>query len=324
VTTEKKKGCGCSTSLIIIVSVVFLALFVFGFMSGAVGAALFKSFPAPDWLKVPTPHVELPSEAILHFGDFKFSNTLLASLLTTAVLLSIAVAVKMRTRLIPGRFQAFIELGLEALLNFVESVAGKKYGRRFFPMIATIFLFVMFNAYLALLPFFGTVLVHTEEGYVPLFRAANTDLNVPLAIALCAFVFIEFWGLKALGAGHYFSEFFNFGQFITGLRELFTGKLKNGIRDFLFGFINIFIGLIELLSHFIRIVSFTFRLFGNMTAGEILLFMVAFLVPLVAGNGVYGLELLVGVLQALIFAGLTLVFATIAVKAGGDEGHEAH
>lgn len=293
-------------------------------MSGAIGTALFQSFSAPDWLKVSTPHVELPSEAILHFGDFKFSNTLLASLLTTMVLLSIAIVTKLRTRIVPGRFQALIELGLETLLNFIESVAGKKYGRKFFPMIATIFLFVMFNAYLALLPFFGTVLIHTEEGYVPLFRAANTDLNVPLAIAICAFIFIEFWGLKALGAKHYFSEFFNFGQFIIGLKELFTGKVKNGIRDFLFGFINIFIGLIELLSHFIRIVSFTFRLFGNMTAGEILLFMVAFLVPLIAGIGVYGLELLVGVLQALIFAGLTLVFATIAVKAGGEEGHEGH
>lgn len=322
--TTEKKGCGCSTSLIIILSVVFLVLFIFGLMSGAIGAALFKSFPAPDWLKVPTPHVQLPSEAIFTIGGFGFSNTLLASLLTTVVLLSIAITIKFRTRLVPGRFQAFIEFGLETLLNFIESIAGKKYGRRFFPMIATILLFVMFNAYLALLPFYNTILVHTEEGWVPLFRSANTDVNVPLAIALCAFIFIEFWGLKALGATHYLGEFFNVKQFGIGVKELFTGRLKDGIRDALFGFINIFIGLIELLSHFIRIVSFTFRLFGNMTAGEILLVMMCFLVPLIAGIPFYGLELLVGFIQALIFAGLTLVFATIAVRAGGEESHEGH
>ena len=303
--------------------VLIIVLLVLGLIGGAVGQALFGKNPALSWLNVPTPKVELASEPVFHVGGFTVTNTLMGAWLTTIVLLAIALTIRFRLKLVPGRFQALMEFGMEALLNFIESIAGHKYGRKFFPMVATIFLFVIMNAYLGLLPFFGAIGPIDSHGVVEygLFRAANTDVNVPLAIAICAFVFIEYWGIRAMGAWHYISEFINVKQLGQGLKELFTGKVRPAVMNIVFGIVNLFVGLIELLSHFIRLVSFTFRLFGNMTAGEILIVMIAFLVPLVVGIPFYGLELLVGVIQALIFAGLTLVFATIAVGAGAEE-HE--
>ena len=180
-------------------------------------------------------------------------------------------------------------------------------------MIATIFLFVIVNAWLSLLPGFGSIWVTGAEGeHVHLFRGANTDINLPLALAFISFVFVEYYGIRALGWG-YAGKFFNFKQFGKGLGQLFRGKFKAGIGGLFNGAIDIFVGFLELLSEFIRIVSFTFRLFGNMTAGEILLLIVAFLVPWVLALPFYGLEILVGLVQALIFGGLTLVFVTLAV-----------
>jgi F-type H+-transporting ATPase subunit a len=209
------------------------------------------------------------------------------------------------------------------LLSFVKSVAGEKHARLLFPAVATIFIYVITNAYLALLPFFGTIGYHIvvagQEEFVPLFRSANTDINVPLSIAVMSFIFIEFWGMKSLGAVRYLGEFLNFGQIGRGIKELFKGKIRPAITNIAFGFINLFVGMLEVFSHLIRIVSFTFRLFGNMTAGEILLLISAFLIPFIFTIPFYGLELLIGFIQALIFAGLTLVFGIIAIAPMHEE-----
>ncbi|MSP21575.1 MAG: ATP synthase F0 subunit A [Dehalococcoidia bacterium] len=150
----------------------------------------------------------------------------------------------------------------------------------------------------------------TQYGILaPYLRSVNTDVNTPLAIAIYAFLFVEMWGFQALGAG-YLTKFFNFGALAKGPM----------------GVIDIFVGLLELVSELARMVSFTFRLFGNVFAGEVLLTMMGFLVPLVLIDVFYGLELFVGAIQAFVFAMLTLVFAQSAVAShGGDheEGHEA-
>jgi len=188
-----------------------------------------------------------------------------------------------------------------------------------FPGVATIFIYVISNAYLALLPFFGTIGVHHEHEFVAFFRAANTDINVPLSIALMSFFFVESWGMRAVGSFRYLGEFINLRQFLQGLKELFTGKIKTAPMNIVFGFINLFVGVLEIFSHLTRMLSFTFRLFGNMTAGEILILVSCFLIPLVFTIPFYSLELLIGLIQALIFSGLTLVFGTIAVSPHEEE-----
>jgi len=259
--------------------------------------------------------VELPAEPVLHVRHFSVTNTLLASWLTILVLAALFFVLTRRMKLIPGRRQAAAEAIVEGLLNFVKSVAGEKHARMIFPGVATIFIYVISNAYLGLLPFFGSVGVIEHGGkFAPLFRAANTDLNVPLSIAIMSFVFVESWGMRAIGVSHYLGEFINVGQMLRGLKELLKGKIGQGVMDVVFGFINLFVGVLEIFSHLIRMLSFTFRLFGNMTAGEILILVSSFLIPLAFSIPFYGLELLIGMIQALIFSGLTLVFATIAVS----------
>ncbi len=139
-----------------------------------------------------------------------------------------------------------------------------------------------------------------QEGLlIPYFRSANTDLNTTLAIAIVAMVLVHFWGFSILGFGSHLSKFINF---------------KSGPVGF-------FVGILEGISEFARIISFTFRLFGNIFAGEVLLFAMAFLLPLIGIIPFLGLELFVGLIQALIFSVLTLVFASMATVSHGDEDH---
>jgi len=286
----------------------------------------------------PKPHLSLPAEAIfrLHLpliGEFLITNTLLASWLSILVLAALFYTGTRKMELIPGRWQNAVEMAIEMLLNFVEGVAGKENGRRFFPVIATIFLFVLANAWFALLPVFNsigfgerrvyeTAFVGTREGFVveaPLLRAANTDINVPLALALMSFVFVEYWGVSSLGLLTYSSKFIRIGGLLRGVGQLAQRKFRRAFGEFFTGAIDAFVGVLEAFSELIRIISFTFRLFGNMTAGEVLLVMIGFLIPWVLADVFYALEAILGFVQALIFSGLTLVFATLAVTPHGGE-----
>jgi F-type H+-transporting ATPase subunit a len=312
-------GCGCSTKILALVGILLLALLLTGLIVGPLGSSIL-GIQTPSILNISKPHVQLPSEGITHVGGFTITNTLVASWLTIIVLVGLFYASTRKMKLIPGRLQGLAEMVVEALLNFIEGAAGKKHARTLFPVVATIFLYVLLNAYLALLPFYGTIGIAESDGtFVPLLRAANTDINVPLSIAIMSFVFVEYWGLRSVGGFRYLNSFFNFGQLRDGIVSLFRGKIRPAISGILFGLINLFVGGLEVLSHFIRIISFTFRLFGNMTAGEILLLVVSFLIPLIAAIPFYGLELLVGFLQAMIFAGLTLVFGVIALSSHAEE-----
>ncbi|MBM3153774.1 MAG: F0F1 ATP synthase subunit A [Chloroflexi bacterium] len=315
---------GCSMKIAAIVGIFILALFLTGLIVGPLGASLLGIAP-PKALAVPKPHVELPSEGVAHLGSFVITNTLIASWLTIMVLAWLFYACTRKMTLVPGRLQSLAEMVVETLLNFITGVAGQKNARTLFPVVATIFLYVITNAYMGLLPFYGSIginEVHEHESvFVPLLRAANTDVNVPLSIALVSFIFVEYLGFRAIGIPKYINSFFKFDQLRDGIVSLFKGKLRPAITGILFGFINIFVGCLEVFSHFIRIISFTFRLFGNMTAGEILLLVVCFLVPLIATIPFYGLELLIGFIQALIFAGLTLVFGVIALTPHTEEEH---
>ena len=235
--------------------------------------------------------------------EIAVTNTLISAWLATIVLILFFWLGARRAQMVPGRFQGLVETLIEGVLSFASSVLGPEMARKTFPVIATIFFFVLFNAWLALFPFYQ-FLGFTLDGEIKahLLRSAGTDLNMPLALALVSFVLVEYWGFRAHGLA-YIKKF-------AALGNLFRGRVT--------GLIDAFVGLLEFTSEMVRVVSFTFRLFGNMTAGEILVVMITFLVPFVATQFVFGLELLVGLIQAVIFAGLTLVFLSVAVR------HEEH
>jgi len=309
--------------LLLLTGVGLVSLLLVGFIFGAVGSAMFGT---EQFLE--RPEIHLPPQPIFpastrdeHLGlapadgeaeghssplgamEVAVTNTLLSSWLTTIVLIVIFVTAARRRSVVPGRFQGLVETMFEGVLGFASGVLGPEMARRAFPVVATIFFFVLFNAWIALLPVYQFLgFIQDGEIKAHLIRSAGTDINMPLALALVSFVFVEYWGFRARGFG-YMRKFFQLGK-------IFRGKPS--------GLIDAFVGFLELTSELVRVVSFTFRLFGNMTAGEILVVMITFLVPFVATQFVFGLELLVGLIQAVIFAGLTLVFLSVAIR------HEEH
>ena len=346
---------------LIISLVLVTALSIFGMATGAIGAGFTQSEADKAAGKaaegfLPVPEVHLPAQTVfpnadreryidfLHaeekeeggaelthdeeilveggaFGSgFKFvvTNTLLSSWIASLLLVLLFVVGTWRKQMVPGRFQSFCEVIIDSLLNFVEGVIGRERGRLVFPVIATIFLFVLFNAWIGLLPIYQSLgWLADDHLVVHLLRPAGTDLNMPLALALVSFVFVELLGLRLLGLG-YVGKFVRVHSLVKGLKGLVRFKPMEAFQGLLDFF---FVGPLEAFSEAVRVISFTFRLFGNMTAGEILVLVSAFLVPFIATIGVYGLELLVGFVQALIFAGLTLVFATIALTPHAEEEH---
>jgi F-type H+-transporting ATPase subunit a len=320
----EKKGClGCSFPLLIGLAVVFLVLLGIGIAAGPLGKSIFGDLGLPAWLSVPQPELKLPAETVFHLFGFPITNSIIAAWITIIFLVVVSYVITRRMKLVPGRLQAIFEFLVGWLHDLCVSVAGEENGRRFFPVVATIFLFVAFNAWLALLiPGFGSITIHTAEGEVHLLRAANTDINMPLALALTSFGFFWYFGFKALGI-RFMDNFFNYREMGNGFKKLFKGKFMDGLLGIVTGFMTLFAGALELLSVFIRIISLTFRLFGNMTAGEILVFVMLFLISMlsVLVLPLYGLELLIGFIQAIIFGGLTLIFLTVAVQSHGDEAH---
>jgi len=320
----EKKGClGCSFPLIIGLTVVLLALLFIGVAAGPLGKSLFGDLGLPAWLSVPQPELELPAHTVFHIFGFPITNSVVAAWITIIFLVVFCYVITRRMKLVPGRLQTIFEFLVGWLHDLCVSVAGEENGRRFFPVVATIFLFVAFNAWLALLiPGFGSITIHTAEGEAHLLRAANTDINMPLALAITSFAFFWYFGFKALGV-KFTKNFVNFDEMKKGFSQLFRGKFVDGLLGIFVGFMTLVTGALEFLSVLIRIISLTFRLFGNMTAGEILVFVMLFLISMLSFLvlPLYGLELLIGFIQAIIFGGLTLIFLTTAVQSHGEEAH---
>ena len=335
------------------------------------------------YFRGPTPDIKIKPETLFSVPWVNFTNTMITSWIVVIVMVVLVFFMTRRWELVPRGAQNFLEALIEGFYNLVTNVAGEKNGRRFFPVVATIFFFILFANWFSLIPIFNviglakeevpvaeeagaeeeetgeffvmdrfdlgpipvawtklsspsklqgdtiekdspTVVAEVEEAQEdgkfvgeirPFFRGVNTDLNTTLALAIVSAIAVEFWGLSTLGAGRYLRKFFNFGGAFRGLRRLSFGQMFQGAID-------AFVGILELISEVVRLVSFTFRLFGNMFAGEVVILMFTFLTPLVLTLVMYGLEIFVGVIQAFIFAMLTLVFAVMAVTHA--EAHGAH
>lgn len=299
------------------------------------------------------PAIVVPAEPVgSFFGLFPLTNTIVAAWLSILVLLLLSWAATRNLQLVPTGMQNLVEAIIEAFLQPVEAVVGPVNARRFFPLVFGIFIFVLVSNWMGLLPGYGSITLiergHEDEALpavdlgftklaiyglgpapageagaggepaagpgqvvgtpVPFLRGATTDINMTLAIALVAMAFVEYMGFKTLGLTGYGGKFINLGEF-----------RRSGV---FMGAIFFFVGLLEIVAEIARIISFTFRLFGNIFAGEVLLVVIGFLIPWVATVPFLGLELFVGFVQAFVFAMLTTVFAAMAIVSHGD--HEEH
>lgn len=244
-------------------------------------------------------HVVLKAEELFTVFGMPITNSLLMAWITIALLIAFAFMLRAKIALIPGRIQVAVEWLFEGVLGFMtEVLENEERARRFFPLIMTIFLFVFLANQLALLPGVGSLgITNDYGGLTPLLRAPAADLNMTLALAFISFFVIEVTGLAALGTWTYMSRYVNFSSPI-----------------------NFVVGIIEFLSNLGRIISFSFRLFGNIFAGEVMILVIIFFLPYIAPIPVFGFELFVAFIQAVVFSMLTLFFIKLAVM----DPHESH
>lgn len=255
------------------------------------------------------PSIEAPtlaSEAIGHIGSFEIRNTMLMAWAAMALITILGLMLR-RTKYkeIPGRFQAFMEMIVEGFFDFFDSVIGDPAKtRKFFPLITTIFIFLCVANWMGILPGVGSITIKTfhegREVAVPLLRSMNADVNMTLTIAVISVVMTQVFGIAALGVLPYAGKFF-------------VAPWKDPIMCF--------VGILELIAEAAKMISFTFRLFGNIFAGEVLLVVISFLVPYVAPLPFLGLEIFVGFIQALVFSLLTAVFLKMATMTHGEHAH---
>lgn len=252
----------------------------------------------------------LASETIAHIGSFSVRNSMLMGWIAMAVLIIGALVLKRKgIKLVPRGFQNFVEVIIGGLFDFFNTITqDEKQTRKFFPIVATIFIFVITSNWMGILPGVGSVGFFEEheghEIFVPYFRSGYADVNMTLALAIISVIATQIFGIISLGFFHYAGKFF-----------------VNPLRDP----IGFFVGFLELISELAKMISFSFRLFGNIFAGEVLLVVIGFLAPFIAPVPFYGLELFVGFVQALVFALLTLVFMKMAVTSHSEVAHsEAH
>jgi F-type H+-transporting ATPase subunit a len=309
-TAPKKRGfMGCSMQLIIGIVTGLLVFIVLGLL-------LRGRFP--ELLKVEAPNPSIPAETVFHIGGFGVTNTMLGAWLGILIIGIIAAIATGKMKDVPGRLQSLAEfVFVEYPLGICRRIAGEENGRRFFPLVTSIFFFVLMNAWVSLLPIFNGIILHEGHIQVPLLRNANTDINTPLALAIVSFFAVLFWGFRIIGPS-YPRQFFDLRPVFNGIRMIFKGN-RSGIMQMFQGLIMLVAGLIEGVMQLARLVSFTLRLFGNMTAGELLLMVMTFLIPFAVVDIFAFLESFLGFVQAIIFAALTLIFITVAVTPHSEE-----
>lgn len=232
------------------------------------------------------PTISIKAEEIFNIAGFSVTNGLLTAAIILVLLFVMAAALKSKLELIPGMFQNMVELGIEKFLGLMETILGSsKKAEKYLPFIATLFIFILFSNWLGLFPGVGSIGWKHNGEFTPYLRAPSSDLNFTLMLALVSVILTNIFAFKEIGFKAHLSKYFNF----------------KGPIDF-------FVGILEIISEFAKIISFSFRLFGNIFAGEVLLLIISFLLPMLGPIPFILLEVFVGFIQAFVFSILTLVF----------------
>jgi F-type H+-transporting ATPase subunit a len=270
------------------------------------------------------PGIVLEAEKVFAIFGIPISNSMIASWLVMFILIVISVLSTRKMKLVPTGFQNVVETVVEMFYNGVAKARAGEQARLFLPLSATIFFFILLSNWMgAIMPGFGSIGLlehhHGEEVLVPILRSAATDLNTTLALALFSVLGVQVYGIKVQGFFRYANRFIRVGKII----DMFRGGSVNPLT----AIIDLFIGVLEIFDEFTKLLSFSFRLFGNIFAGEVLLIVIATLFFQIFQNLAFiiypaslifvALEIFIGFIQAFIFATLTLVFLKIATAHHG-------
>jgi len=267
--------------------------------------------------------VPLAAETIFHLGSFPVTNALINAVVASLILIVVSFFIRRSIKMIPKRGQGFVELILESVLGYFDKVTNdRKKSRQFLPFVGTLFFFILLSNWMGLIPGTGSIGVwEMKEGVrelIPIFRPANSDLNLTLAMALLSVVASHVIGIITLGFFAHANKFIQLGTMWKALRSLNPVKILVAVFELV-------VGIIELFGEFAKIASLSLRLFGNIFAGEVLMTvigsLIAFLVPL----PFMAIEIIVGLVQATVFSMLTLVYLTVAtMHPHGDDEHKEH
>ena len=251
-------------------------------------------FPAPHTVIGPT----APADQLVTFTP-SISSTILTMWIVMAVVLVGVILMTRRRDLLPGRAQNAFEFLYEFMSDFGLSIAGAA-AKPYIPLFIAFFILILFSNWSGLVP---------PVGRIEQLRAPTSDVNITIGLALVSFLYFEFQGFRRLGVGGYLGKFFPIYEF------------RNGIGA---GFIALFVGLVELMLEFVKPVTLSMRLFGNIYGGEVALGVITALTIAFIPVGLLGLEVMLNAIQALIFSILTLVFITLAIESHHEEeGHLA-
>ena len=241
--------------------------------------------------------ISLKAQQLFHLGGLPVTNGLLMTFIVSALLIVFSLYFRSQIKMVPGKLQGAVEMGFEYLLDLMHSTLGSvEAAERYFPLIATIFLFIWISNLLGIFPGVGSLTYNASGVSTPLFRSPAADLNFTLAFAVISVIVTNVLGMMAIGTFKHLGKYFNFTNPV-----------------------NFFIGILELISELAKIISLSFRLFGNVFAGEVLLTIISFLAPYFIPLPFLFLELFVGLIQAFIFAMITLV--SISLHTATHDGH---
>ncbi|MDP3994118.1 MAG: F0F1 ATP synthase subunit A [bacterium] len=251
----------------------------------------------------------LAAETIFRIGPILVTNAYINSTIVLALFIALGLVLRKRSGEIPDKIQNFAESIFEVCLGYVDQVTkDRRKSIKFLPIVGSLFFFILISNWIGIFPGIGSIgrylPIHGEIELVPLFRPANTDLNMTLAMAILGIGATHIFGILAIGFWKYANKFVKLGDIWRSFR-------KGGMSIFV-AFVEFGVGLIEIFSEVAKVVSLSLRLFGNVFAGEVLLTVMASLIAFIIPLPFIFLEILVGFIQALVFSMLVLVFLSIA------------
>lgn len=236
-------------------------------------------------------------EVIFHIGSFPVTNTIINTFMIDGVLIATAYFAAKNIKKIPGKFQNLLELIIDTFYSFTEQIAGKNV-IKIFPWMMTFFLVILLSNWSGLLPGFGSIGFYDDHHHlIPLFRNGTSDANMTFALATVSLVATHVLAIQATGIKGYLTKFFSLNPIL------------------------LFVGILEIISEITKLVSLSFRLFGNIFAGEVVLHKVSDIFAFIFPIPFMALEIIVGLVQALVFSILTMVFMSILMTPHHAEEH---
>ena len=253
----------------------------------------------------------LAPEVLTTIFGLPITNTMINAWIAIFIFLVLGLFLHKRVSLRPGKLQNWCEFFLELILGYFDQVTGdRKKTLKFLPLVGSIFFFILLSNWLGLLPGTGSITL----GHNMLLRPANTDLNLTVVMALTAVISSHLFGLISVGVFTHLNKFIQIGTLIKSIKKgpmaIFTAIIEFGV------------GILEIISEMAKVISLSLRLFGNIFAGEVLITVISSLIGFLVPTPFMMLELLVGIIQAGVFAMLTLVYLTVATQEPhGEEEH---